>query len=125
MPYINKESRDRIIYRGATPKVPGELNYIVSATVDQYIKDCGLSYTTLNEIIGVLECAKMELYRRIAAPYEDQKLLENGEVYLSAMSLIPLPEGHTRASSIQLDLFLKPEQAILTGEAKYGETKFN
>ena len=33
------------------------------------------------KVIGALECAKLELYRRIAAPYEDTKIQENGEVY--------------------------------------------
>jgi len=35
----------------------------------------------INEVIGVLECAKLELYRRVAAPYEERKRIENGEVY--------------------------------------------
>ena len=35
----------------------------------------------LNAIIGALECAKLELYRRVAAPYEDDKIIENGDVY--------------------------------------------
>lgn len=34
-----------------------------------------------SEIIGALECCKLELYRRIAAPYEDIKIGENGDVY--------------------------------------------
>ena len=36
---------------------------------------------------GVLECAKLELYRRIAAPYEDDRLTEHGEVYRCAPDL--------------------------------------
>jgi hypothetical protein len=53
-----------------------ELNYAISTLVDQYITNrCGLKYGAINEVIGVLECAKLELYRRIAAPYED------GDVY--------------------------------------------
>jgi hypothetical protein len=32
-------------------------------------------------MIGVLECAKLELYRRVAAPYEDAKCEDNGDVY--------------------------------------------
>ena len=40
-----------------------------------------LKYSEINSVIGVLECAKMELYRRIAAPYEDKKCEENGDVY--------------------------------------------
>jgi len=40
-----------------------------------------LKYSNLNELIGVLECAKLELYRRVAAPYEDEKALINGDVF--------------------------------------------
>ena len=32
-------------------------------------------------LVGVLECAKLELYRRLAAPYEDLKIEDNGDVY--------------------------------------------
>ena len=28
-----------------------------------------------------MECAKLELYRRVAAPYEDLKISEAGDVY--------------------------------------------
>ena len=31
--------------------------------------------------IGALEAAKLEFYRRVVAPYEDQKMLDNGDVY--------------------------------------------
>jgi len=41
----------------------------------------GVKYATLNTVIGVLECAKLELYRRVVADYEDQKCEENGDVY--------------------------------------------
>ncbi|MCX7429393.1 MAG: hypothetical protein NTW96_27685 [Planctomycetia bacterium] len=37
-------------------------------------------YSDLNEMIGALECCKLELYRRIASPYEDKKAAENGEI---------------------------------------------
>ena len=40
-----------------------------------------VEYARINELIGVLECAKLELYRRIAVPYEDTKIAENGDVY--------------------------------------------
>lgn len=62
----------------------GELNFQVTRLCDTFIQRKGLSYETLNAVIGVLEAAKLELYRRIAAPYEDQKRGENGEVYESA-----------------------------------------
>jgi len=31
-------------------------------------------------MIGVLECVKQEFYRRKVAPYEDIKIIENGDI---------------------------------------------
>jgi hypothetical protein len=59
----------------------GELNYLITTLIQEYILREGLSYATLNEVIGVLECAKLELYRRVVTPYEDSKIQENGDVY--------------------------------------------
>jgi hypothetical protein len=64
-----------------TPENPGQLNYVITSLCDEYIGNEGLSYASINEVIGVLECAKLELYRRIAVPYENAKLEENGDVY--------------------------------------------
>lgn len=59
----------------------GELNYGFSCLIDQYMAVKGLSYQTINDIVGALEGAKLEFYRRIAVPYEEKKLEENGDVY--------------------------------------------
>ena len=83
MPYIKLERRVAINC-GKSPKTDGELNYAISMLIDQYLtRKGGIRYAHLNEVIGVLECAKLELYRRLAAPYEDQKIEENGDVYES------------------------------------------
>ena len=83
MPYINADRRKAIL-SGAKPQDPGELNFAITAMVDRYLEDKGeLRYANLNEVIGALDCAKLELYRRLAAPYEDQKIAENGDVYRS------------------------------------------
>lgn len=37
-------------------------------------------------MVGVLECAKLEAYRRIASPHEDKKIDENGDV----MEIVPV-----------------------------------
>lgn len=81
MPYIDLHTRGNLD-DGQKALKPGELNYQVSKLCNDYIAMRGLSYTVLNELVGVLECAKLELYRRIAVPYEDKKLGENGEVYV-------------------------------------------
>jgi hypothetical protein len=77
MPYIDRDKRDDVI----SAENPGELNYLITLLVADYIKRKGKNYATLNEVVGVLECAKLELYRRVAAPYEDQKCEDNGDVY--------------------------------------------
>lgn len=60
----------------------GELNYVITDLLMKALEDGGgVSYTRINALVGVLECAKMELYRRVAAPYEDKKKEENGDVY--------------------------------------------
>jgi hypothetical protein len=81
MPYVTDMSR-RLVDRGDIPAGPGELNYQLSQAIDQYLVARNVSYRTLNDVIGVLECLKLELYRRIAAPYEDRKIEENGDVFL-------------------------------------------
>lgn len=83
MPYIKKERRAEISQRGSDTFVDnaGEFNYVISTLINKFITDKGLSYSVVNEIIGALECAKLELYRRVAAPYEDTKIQENGDVY--------------------------------------------
>jgi len=64
------------------PQDGGELNFAITSLIDTYLRGRGgVRYLHLNEVIGVLECAKLELYRRIAAPYEDRKIAENGDVY--------------------------------------------
>lgn len=85
MPYINQLDRtalnDKVIYAGRSIQNPGELNYLITKIIQDYVHDHGKSYSVINEIVGVLECAKLEFYRRLAAPYEDKKIEENGDVY--------------------------------------------
>jgi hypothetical protein len=85
MPYINQKARTRIDSGGA-PADAGELNYAITMLVDAYLARAAgtegrTRYGHLNEVVGVLECAKLELYRRVAAPYEDEKIAESGDVY--------------------------------------------
>ena len=96
MPYITQKKRKEIIEKDdvfGDGKIlfhhvvmeeidkPGELNYAITEMMINYLNRKGVSYTNMNEVIGVLECAKLELYRRMTAPYEDTKIDENGDVY--------------------------------------------
>lgn len=78
MPYIKEERRAQA---AVYPETPGELNFAITKLVVGYLEHKGKSYATINDAVGVLECAKLELYRRVAAPYEDTKCFEHGEVY--------------------------------------------
>lgn len=81
MPYIDQEARVRLADIGSDPETAGELNYLITRTCTNYATLRGHRYTTYNEIVGVLECAKLEMYRRLIGPYEDTKIEENGDVY--------------------------------------------
>lgn len=80
MPYINAEKREAI-HKGFVAENAGELNYLITMIVDEYLQESNESYKKYNEVIGVLECAKLELYRRMVVPHEERKLMENGDVY--------------------------------------------
>ncbi|HKP04891.1 MAG TPA: hypothetical protein VJU77_16175 [Chthoniobacterales bacterium] len=89
MPYIKQERREAI-RAGAKPCDAGELNFAISILVDEYLAAKGpIRYAHLNEVVGAIDCAKLELYRRVAGPYEDEKIVENGDVYQSNA-----PRGH-------------------------------
>lgn len=94
MPYISYSHRtdvernlDAFRLVADMDRTPGNLNYAISQILDAYISRSGVSYNVLNEVVGVLECLKLEVYRRIAAPYEDKKKGENGDVFLCAQGL--------------------------------------
>jgi hypothetical protein len=80
MPYIHQTDRDQIT-NGRNIETAGELNFVISTLINEYLINKGKNYNNINEAIGVLECAKLELYRRIASPYEDLKIESNGDVY--------------------------------------------
>jgi len=89
MPYIKPELRNLVdpeiqvlknrIELLGEDKMDGTLNYVITNLLFSLYRD--LSYSNINKAIGVLECAKLELYRKVGAPYEDRKEKENGPVY--------------------------------------------
>ena len=85
MPYIKKDDRkvfDECLYElSNTVWTEGDLNYCITMLLKLYLEREGLCYKNINRLMGVLECTKQEFYRRAAAPYEDKKIFENGDVY--------------------------------------------
>ena len=81
MPYITKFQRPDLDSCSRLPVTPGELNYVITRYLTGYCTTQGLSYQTINDVLGALEGAKQEFYRRVAVPYEDAKKAENGDVF--------------------------------------------
>ena len=87
MPYVDKELRDEVDYHldGVLDDLValdniGLLNYAITRLCVGYLpKNAG--YKSLNEVLGVLDAAAREYYRRVVAPYEQKKCTENGDVY--------------------------------------------
>ena len=91
MPYITNEQRDVLddtIKRLSLSllstkntdekKLDGELNYVICSLISNLYDR---NYFSLNRVMGVLTCVQLEVYRRIIAPYEDKKSIDNGDVF--------------------------------------------
>ena len=83
-PYIPTKRREEIA-KGSTPQSAGELNDKITSVILEYLYEINCSspntYSDYNEIIGVLECCKLEIYRKRISKYEDMKCTQNGEVF--------------------------------------------
>jgi hypothetical protein len=87
MPYVNRDVRNRldevltpllVRLRGMSNEgLDGAVNYCVTKTIRDLYSG---SYYSLNRAVGVLESVKQEYYRRVVAPYEDVKRMENGDI---------------------------------------------
>jgi hypothetical protein len=90
MPYINSADRatltkplvelvDEINFTVASgSNIHGTLNYAITELINLAARP--VTYGDYNNLIGVLECVKLELYRRAVAPYEDLKMFQNGDI---------------------------------------------
>ena len=87
MPYIKPENREKygvvleelvtILKSVPLEQLDGELNFIITRILKEVYP---LRYFHLNRAMGVLESVKQEYYRRVVAPYENEKIKESGDV---------------------------------------------
>ena len=86
MPYIKEEDREAL-----QPLIDelthclvsrGDFNFAITKILHAYIKKEGRCYSTLNDAIGIAECVKQELYRKVVTPYEEEKISQNGDIEL-------------------------------------------
>ena len=89
MPYIKSSRREKInpcslpennIIDMNFIECAGDLNYAITVIIHDYVRRKGENYQHYNDVIGALEGAKLEVYRRKVSNYEDQKSQENGDV---------------------------------------------
>jgi len=82
MPYVDKADRPRLddiveqMYL-MDVEASGDLNYILFAFCKRHVKP---SYNNYKNFCGELRQCATEIERRLLGPYEDQKILENGDV---------------------------------------------
>ena len=80
MPYIPRESKERIEAWGGEPVGVGDLTYVIYKAAINHFNKSQRRYADHAEVIAALECAKLEFARQHLAPYEDKKIQENGDV---------------------------------------------
>lgn len=95
MPYITQSNRDRLDAAVAEltsalqqiaaaddhpTSYVGAVNYAITKTILGAFPDRE-NYGSINAAVGVLTCVREEYYRRVAAPYENQKTFDADDVY--------------------------------------------
>ena len=86
MPYIKQERRQELNQKmqsllDISPTLSsGDLNYIISNLLNTHLNNA-VNYEKCNSVVGILECAKLEFYNKLATPYENVKIAENGGLY--------------------------------------------
>ena len=82
MPYVKQERRGAlnkvvVAMSEAEVKADGDLNYILFRFCKYHVKP---SYNNYKNFCGEIHQAATEIERRLLAPYEDEKIKENGDV---------------------------------------------
>ena len=94
MPYVQSEYRedfddailDIVDRMSMLPQtgVKGALNYVISRIVAASVHQSGPTqpwrYNEIADAVATFECAKLEFYRRIAGPKEDEAVAVNGDI---------------------------------------------
>jgi hypothetical protein len=97
MPYIKQDKRDVLdpaietlcqmlanLDLGDANNMEGNINYIFTKVLRTFY---GESYADINSAMGILNSVTHEYYRIAAAPYENQKQFENGDVEVAKPSV--------------------------------------
>lgn len=84
MPYIPQDRRDVfdsfLKNCAGLVETEGELNYCIYKLATLIVERTGESYSNLSMCSSAMEHAKLEWYRKRVVPYEDKKIIENGDI---------------------------------------------
>lgn len=85
MPYIADNKKRKIFDENIERCITfcdsaGDLTYCFYKFMMLYVKRFGLSFSIWTHCISALESAKLEYYRRHMSKYEDEKIIDNGDV---------------------------------------------
>lgn len=83
MPYIKPKDREKFkefLEKLPVPENAGELNYLITSLIDKCLRNTDINYQVLNDILGALEGAKQEFYRRFVQDFEEEKIQQNGDI---------------------------------------------
>lgn len=98
MPYVDQGAQEAI-HAGIIPTNAGELNFAITKLIIQYVKQRGLRYQQINDVVGALEGAKLEFVNRVVNPYELQKRIDvdmkfDGDPYKELMCQLQEGRGY-------------------------------
>jgi len=91
MPYLKYSNKEKVTDNGGlelenyysklSPQdFAGHINYLNFWLVKNWIKKNGKKYWIFALFIGTLICCVLEIYRRLVANYEDEKIKTSGDV---------------------------------------------
>ncbi len=85
MPYITQENRAEFehieeMIQDFPPTCAGDIQYMVAILIREYMRNNPYRYQTMNDVMGALNGANLEFYRRYVGPYEDECIGKNGDV---------------------------------------------
>lgn len=86
MPYVKTRERDRLqpladLILNTQINTAGNLQYLIAILTKSFMIGKEKKYQDHNDIMGALDGAAREYYRRKVAPYEQEKIKDNGDVY--------------------------------------------
>lgn len=85
MPYIKDAHLRELLISGKTfPRNAGELTFMLFYLCRKYVEVNGKTFTVLAEVLGALSATSLEFYRKDIAPYEDTKIVDNGDVIIDS-----------------------------------------